>query len=107
MKINNQKNFESTLNLPVETIPLDAKLTKKQGYFLESLQDPKKYKDAENKNKQSESVYNISKLPNRAIERLNPKDIVNEIYKDVLTRYECMQGNIVNHDIGFLYTAKI
>lgn len=105
MKINNQKNFESTLNLPVETIPLDAKLTKKQGYFLESLQDPKKYKDAENKNKQSESVYNISKLPNRAIERLNPKDIVNEIYKDVLTRYECMQGNIVNHDIGFLYTA--
>ena len=52
MKINNQKNFESTLNLPVETIPLDAKLTKKQGYFLESLQDPKKYKDAENKNKQ-------------------------------------------------------
>ena len=107
MKINKQTNFDSTLNLPKETIPLDAKLTKKQGYFLESLQDPKKYSDAQNKNKAAEKLYNISEFPKRIEEKLSPKDIVNEIYKDVLTRYECMQGNLINHKIGFLYETNI
>ena len=103
MKINKQTNFDATLNLPQETIPLDAKLTKKQGYLLESLQDPKKYKDAQNKNKNANTIYNISQFPKNVDERLSPKDIVNEIYKDVLIRYECMQGNLINHNIGFLY----
>ena len=109
MKINKQTNFDMTLNLPNETIPLDAKLTKKQGYLLESLQDPKKYKDASNKNKNnSESkIYNISQLPMEINENLSPKDIVNEIYKDVLTRYECMQGNLINHNIGFMYDVTL
>lgn len=107
MKINKQTNFDSTLNLPKETIPLDAKLTKKQGYFLESLQDPKKYSDAQNKNKDGGKIYNISEFPKRIEEKLSPKDIVNEIYKDVLTRYECMQGNLINHKIGFLYETSI
>lgn len=103
MKINRQKNFDDTLNLPKDTIPSDAKLVKKQGYFLESLQDPKKYRDAQQKNANSKYLYNISQIPLDIKQRINPKDIVNEIFKDVLIRYECMQGNSTFHKIGFIY----
>lgn len=103
MKINRQQNFDATLNLQVPTIPNDAKLVKKQGYFLQSLQDPKKYKDAQQKNKNSKYLYNISQFPLDIKQKISPKDIVNEIFKDVLIRYECMQGNSTYHNIGFIY----
>ncbi len=102
MKINRNKDFDSTLNLPKETISIISDLIKKEKYFLNSIQDYKKYNNAIEKNKLNGKNYNLASIPFEINDKSTPTQLINSIYKDIYIRHQIMMGNIITHHISFI-----
>lgn len=101
MKVNDTKDYTYTLNLPKKTIPVDGKLSQRQSYFLDKMQDDNRYKQAIIKNKGSKIRYKLTSFPISINETLTPTIAVNKIYKDIFSRYETIQGKIVEDNLVF------
>lgn len=101
MKVNDTKDYTYTLNLPKKTIPVDGKLSQRQSYFLDKMQDDNRYKQAMSKNKNSKIKYKLSTLPISVKETLTPTIALNKIYKDIFIRYQTLIGNGVEDNLIF------
>lgn len=103
MKINDKVDFSDTMNLPKKTISTNADLTKKENFFLAKIQDVRRYRDVLNKNKLSNTVYNIIENPMIVKDSIEPTYVQNKILKDMLIRYRLLNGFKVNHNIDFIH----
>lgn len=102
MKINEKMDFSDTMNLPKKTISTNADLTKKESFFLVRIQDVRRYRDVLNKNKLSNTVYNILENPMIIKDEVEPTYIQNKILKDMVIRYRLLYGFKVEHNIDFI-----
>lgn len=103
MKINDKVDFSDTMNLPRKTITTNADLTKKESFFLARVQDVRRYRDVLNKNKLSNTVYNILENPMIIKDEVEPTYVQNKILKDMVIRYRLLSGFKVNHNIDFIH----
>ena len=103
MKINDKVDFSDTMNLPRKTITTNADLTKKESFFLAIVQDVRRYRDVLNKNKLSNTVYNILENPMIIKDEVEPTYVQNKILKDMVIRYRLLSGFKVNHNIDFIH----
>ena len=103
MKINDKVDFSDTMNLPKKTISINADLTKKESFFLARVQDVRRYRDVLDKNKLSNTVYNILENPMIIKNEVEPTYIQNKILKDMVIRYRLLSGFKVNHNIDFIH----
>lgn len=99
MKVNSNLEFNKTINLPANTIKVNSNSIKEEVYVLESIQDPKKYKMALNKNADSMKHYDITDIPMYVDDSLEVTEVVNKVLKDILIRNRIMNGNLVYHNI--------
>ena len=99
MKVNSNVEFNKTINLPVKTIKVNSLLGKEELYFLERLQDQKKYKAALAKNEKSNVNYDITDIPMYIKDTLDITEVTNKVLKDIFIRNKIMNGAIVKHDI--------
>ena len=95
MKVNSNLEFNKTINLPANTIKVNSNSIKEEVYVLESIQDPKKYKMALNKNADSMKHYDITDIPMYVDDSLEVTEVVNKVLKDILIRNRIMNGNLV------------
>ena len=103
MKINDKVDFSDTMNLPKKTISTNADLTKKENFFLARIQDVRRYRDVLNKNKLSNTIYNILENPMIVKDNIEPTYVQNKILKDMVIRYRLLTGFKVNHNIDFIH----
>lgn len=103
MKINDKVDFSDTMNLPKKTISTNADLTKKESFFLARIQDVRRYRDVLNKNKLSNTIYNILENPMIIKKKVEPTYIQNKILKDMVIRYRLLNGFKVNHNLDFIH----
>lgn len=107
MKVISDKDFTKTLNLPTKNISVAVEGSKREGYFLEKIQDVKKYKAVIDRNiKNGGMKYKISEIPINIDDTLDSTLLINKIYKDVYIRHEVMLGNIVDHEVMFVSTNE-
>lgn len=105
MKIVSKTDFTSSLNLPRPTITIASDLVKREKFFLEKIQDPRKYKEIINRNVKGEgNRYRITELPINIVDKLDSSSVFNQIFKDILIRHQTLSGNIVDHEL--IFTSK-
>lgn len=108
MEIVSKDDFSKESNLPRKTIPTDGDLTKREGYFLERIQNETRYQFVINRNKtQKGKSYKIQEFPTYIEKRMDATAIMNKILKDILDRYQVMSGNIVEHKMLFSNHADL
>ena len=73
----------NSMNLPKKTISTNADLTKKESFFLAKLQDVRRYRDVLNKNKLSNTIYNVIENPMIVKDNIEPTYVQNKILKDM------------------------
>lgn len=101
MKVNDTKDYTHTLNLPKKTIAVDGKLSSRQSYFLDKMQDDNRIKQAIQKNKDTKNKYKLASLPISVNETLTPTIALNKIYKDIFIRYQTLNGGLVEDNLVF------
>lgn len=106
MEINDKVDFSDTMNLPKKTILTNDDIAKKEKFFLERMQEVRRYREVLNKNKNSNTVYNISESPMKIQDKLDITYVQNKILKDIVIRYRLQRGDIVNHELDFMYLPK-
>ena len=83
MEIVSKDDFSKESNLPRKTIPTDGDLTKREGYFLERIQNETRYQFVINRNKtQKGKSYKIQEFPTYIEKRMDATAIMNKILKD-------------------------
>ena len=106
MEINDKVDFSDTMNLPKRTILTNDDIAKKEKFFLERMQEVRRYREVLNKNKNSNKVYNISESPMKIQDKLDITYVQNKILKDIVIRYRLQKGDVVNHELDFMHLQK-
>ncbi len=107
MKIVNKTDFTKTLNLPKKVIKIGNSQIKKEEYFLDKIQDFKKYQYILNKNIKNGKKYKIIEMPTDIENRLSSTIILNKILKDIIIKNKLMSGNCIDHKLIFTNVSNM